>query len=484
LRGRSDMAARRRIKAAAAGLAACIAAFGHAGAAAGKALCIECIRVRLERPVVVRGPSRHEPDAPVSMIELPGGTIRAFAANGTTLAIDGPTPFALDGPGRVVLAPGPAGSPSECGQWLTSVLQGRDGLYGVIHNEQHCNYRKGETYKSMSIARSLDRGLTWDVLGQIIRADAPFISGQAGGEGDCTAVDGHDGYWYAYCLRLRDWKNFVARARADDPAPGKWAKWSGDGFNAPALGGTASALSGIVGMSSAYWSRPGAVLLLSTTSAMRLSISQDKIHFATLAEPVILYDGSDWNRPAPTDLYAYPSMIAPHGFSDIAQHFFLTYTYIAPGEDFRRRYLVVQEGQIELAPVAPHPQVRTALSRWIAAGGAKWATTGPAISSSRSYSYDGPLGYLMTAPPGELPSVRLDECFSARSGAGFLVEEGGCAAAGSERRRTGGYAFRSREPGTIALLSCIAPNGQRFNSTSADCENVGTRERILGYALR
>ena len=127
--------------------------------------------MKLEHPVVVRGPSRYEPDAPVSIIELPDGTFRAFAANAKTVAIDGATPFALSGRSKVVLEPGPAGSPSECGRWLTSVLQGRGALYGLIHNEQHCDYRQGETYKSMAIARSEDFGVTWNVLGQIITAD-------------------------------------------------------------------------------------------------------------------------------------------------------------------------------------------------------------------------------------------------------------------------------------------------------------------------
>ena len=33
-----------------------------------------------------------------------------------------------------------------------------------------------------------------------------------GGAGDCTIVDGEDGYFYAYCLRARDWRTIVARA--------------------------------------------------------------------------------------------------------------------------------------------------------------------------------------------------------------------------------------------------------------------------------
>lgn len=457
---------------------------GVTGAAAAE-ICAECVSVKLEHPVVVRGPSRHEPDAPVSIIELPDGTFRAFAANATTVAIDGATPFALGARSKVVLEPGPAGSASECGRWLTSVLQGRGALYGLIHNEQRCDYRDGQTYKSMSIARSEDLGLTWNVLGQIITADEGPASGRQGGEGDCTAVDGHDGYWYAYCQRLRDWKNTVARAPRSDPAPGKWTKWSGAGWNVPALGGAAAALSGTVGMSSAYWNDTGTVLLLATTSsALQLSATKDKVHFANIPEPIILYDANDWKRPAASDLYAYPSMVAQHGFNNIGRHFFLTYTYIPPGQDFTQRYLVMHEASIVLAATPQRPQVRVALSRWTSSASGRWVTTGPPIAAGRSYAFDGPLGYVMTAPPDQSAGVKLDECFAARSGSGFLTEAGRCEAEGAERRRVAGFAFRSEQPGTIAIYSCLSRDYAQFTSSRADCDNEGTRDRVLGFVFR
>jgi len=465
-------------------LAALLAAISGANAGGGAEPCLECIEVRLEYPVVVRGPSRNEPDAPVSIVKLPDGTFRAFAANATTVAIDGATPFALGGQSQVVLGPGPAGSASECGRWLTTAMQGRGVLYGLIHNEQYCNYQQGETDKSMSIAVSENHGLTWNVLGPIITADDGHVPKRPSGEGDCTAVDGHDGYWYAYCLRLRDWKNIVARAPGNDPAPGNWVKWSGSGWDAPGLGGAAAALSGSVGMSSAYWTEADAILLLATTSSLRLSISKDKVHFDTISEPIILYDADDWKRPASTDLYAYPSMVAEQGFNDIAGHFFLTYTYIPPGQDFTQRYLIVHEAWISAARTPRHPQVRTALTRWKNSDGGTWATTGPPIFPEHSYAYDVHLGYVMTAAAKQIPSVKLDECFSAQSGVGFLAEAGDCAAEGSERRRVAGYAFRFEQPGTVALHSCMSMNHGRFVSNRSDCENAGTHERLLGFALR
>ena len=103
---------------------------------------------------------------------------------------------------------------------------------------------------------------------------------------------------------------------------------NGSGWDAAGLGGTAAALDGPVGMSSAYWTGANAILLLATNASMQLSVSTDKIHFDTVAEPIILYDDADWKRPAPTDLYAYPSMMSEQGFNTIAGRFFLTYTYL------------------------------------------------------------------------------------------------------------------------------------------------------------
>lgn len=444
--------------------------------------CLQCIGIRLERPIVVRGPSPHEPDAPVSAIKLPDGSYRGFIAGGTTLAVDGPTPAALSGPAETVLAPGPPGGASDCGRWITSVMQGLGVLYGLVHNETHCDNPQG-SYKWMSIAQSGDFGLTWQVLGPIISSEDADVA-HSQGEGDCTAVDGHDGYWYTYCLRRRDNANIVARAPIEDPGPGKWRKWSGRAWDAPGVGGTGAALNGFVGMSSAYWTDADLVLLLAPNASLRLSISEDKVHFATLGEPLVLYDEDNWQRPAASELYAYPSMIATSGFNNIAGHFFLTYMYVPPGADFSQRYLVVQEATIGASAIAQYPQVRTALSRWIDADGDSWTTTGPTISPDRSYRFDRGLGYVMTAPPPQNDGVKLDECFSDRTGQGFLAPAGRCVTEASERRRPGGYVFQSQQPGTVPLYSCVASDDARFLSNRPDCEDAGNRERLLGFALQ
>jgi hypothetical protein len=104
-------------------------------------------------------------------------------------------------PAPAVLRPGPAGSPSSCGQWIQHAeLEGKT-LYGWVHNETACNYAKGgQTHASMTIATSPDYGLTWKIEGPIIVGTDPPADGKETGDSCPAAVNGQDGYDYAYCL--------------------------------------------------------------------------------------------------------------------------------------------------------------------------------------------------------------------------------------------------------------------------------------------
>ena len=145
------------------------------------------------------------------------------------------------------------------------------------------------------------------------------------------------------------------------------------------------------------------------------------MHFAAVAEPLILYDEDNWQRPAPTELYAYPSMVADQGLNNIADHFFLTYMYVPPDEDFSQRYLVAQEGWIRASRAAA---ISASADSSVTMGRRRW----PHMDDDGSDDSAGPflflqsddLGYLMTAPPPQNTGVKLDECFSDRPALVFL----------------------------------------------------------------
>jgi hypothetical protein len=94
-------------------------------------------------PLVARGPAGNIADNWFTEIRLPDGRFRGFTAGGVTWAVEGNQPYNMGAPAPAVLKPGPAGSPSSCGQWIQHVeLEGKT-LYGWVHNETACNYSKG-----------------------------------------------------------------------------------------------------------------------------------------------------------------------------------------------------------------------------------------------------------------------------------------------------------------------------------------------------
>ncbi len=449
-------------------------------------ICMGCISIRIGRPIIIRGPSGpqgDEIDAALSVMRLPNGKYRGFTSNVTTFAIDGDAPWDMGGPKRPVLGPGAKGSASECGNWITSVVPHAGKLIGLIHNEQACSYRDNQTHKSMSVGLSTDMGLSWTVLGPIISGTDTPQKGKGSGEGDCTGVDGNDGYLYAYCLRVADWATIAARAPLSDPS--RFTKWGGASWNVPGLGGTGAPLAGAPGSSAAYWKTAKAFVLLSTRGSIGLSLSTDGVRFAPLAEPFLNYDSDSWKRPGPTDLYGYPSLIGETGFNQLSDHFFLTYMYLPPSADFDQRYIVLHDVSIAMTRRPVSPQVGVALSRWRKPDGAFWTTTGPTIEDRNrlAYTFDRTLGYLMTTQPAT-PSLRLAECAGSAASDYVLSEDGFCAREGFRRLRTAGFLYRERQPDTVPLYRCVASRGIfHFGSRDPDCEGLGTSERLLGYML-
>ena len=91
-----------------------------AGPTAADDFCMDCLSIRLDPPQVVRGPFPDEIDNAFAMLRLEDGTWRGFSANGATYAIDGTSITDMGGKRRAVLKPGPKGSATECGRWLSS----------------------------------------------------------------------------------------------------------------------------------------------------------------------------------------------------------------------------------------------------------------------------------------------------------------------------------------------------------------------------
>ncbi|MBV9563903.1 MAG: hypothetical protein JOY90_26180 [Bradyrhizobium sp.] len=184
------------------------------------------IRVRVGVPYVARGPGAIA-DSWFTETKLPDGRYRGFTALGSTLAIDGKEPYSMAGPAATVLKPGPPGSPSSCGECIQHVERQGKTLVGWVHNETACNYAKGQTHASMTIATSSDYGLTWAIEGPIITGTDPPAAGKDTGDSCPTVIRDKDEFYYAYCLRNggQSWNGgytFLARAPIARPGPGNW----------------------------------------------------------------------------------------------------------------------------------------------------------------------------------------------------------------------------------------------------------------------
>ncbi|WNG45834.1 hypothetical protein F0U60_18235 [Archangium minus] len=458
--------------------------------ASAQSICTECIKIRVRRPGIARGPAADELDTKFNEIRLPDGSYRGFTANGHTYAVDGRDPWSMGGPRTPVLAPGAAGTYNECGQWLNGTELSGGVVYGFIHAERSCNYALNQTHKSMGMATSADFGMSWTPLGQFLTGtDAP-TAGMSTGEGDCGIVNGQDGWLYAYCLRLRDWKTIVARARLANPTPGNWYKFLNGVWTSPGLGGDATGLD--ASESVARWRSQNLVAAFSADrwfGGVKLQLSADKTAFSTVPEPLIPLDDVNWSRPAPTELVAYLSTTNfDDGSNQLDDAFQLAYVYLQPGEAFDKRYLVLREVLVTMTPQPVNPQVGLELGRWYSASNKdRWTTTGPVPGNFSSYAWERSLGFLMTRPASTQNTTKLEECVSQWPGHPdhLLTGDGECSSNGYTRLRTAGWVYTTQQPNTIPLYRCYnATEMHHFASNQADCEGLGQMEWRLGYLLQ
>ncbi len=452
------------------------------------------IKVRVGTPLVARGPAPNIADAAFTEIELPDGRFRGFTAAGTTFAIDGKHPYDMGGPAATVLKPGPTGSPSSCGQWIVHVEVEGKTLYGWVHNETACDYAKyGQTHAMMTIASSTDYGLTWKILGPIIRGTDQPTANKETGDSCMTAVRSQDGYDYAYCLHNggHSWESgytFAARAPASDPGPGKWKKYFNGAWNEPGVDGKSSPLDGA---GSAYWTTTGETIGLQwVKGGTGLVVSKDHLHFTSvLSQPLMLIEPGDWARKNGLELVAYGALIDAHtGLNQLSDHWLLAYMYLNPGETFGKRYLVFRPVDISWSRAPGEPPVGEMLTHWYnAVQHDHWATTAPVPGNWAAYRMVAQLGYTMTATDSKEASVELEECVSQWPGHldHILIQKGVCETQGYKRLRSAGFIFSMAQADTQPLYRCYSDTEKsHFAANRDDCNGMGKREALLGYDLK
>ena len=461
-----------------------------AAAPASTDVCETCIRIRVGVPTIVRGPAADIADNRFNEIALPNGHFRGFDAHGETRAIDGARPSDMAGPARVVLRPGPAGSVDSCGQWLNHAERSGPIVLGFVHDETACNYPAGQTHKSMALSTSSDDGLSWKGLGQIITGTDHPTPGKNTGEGDCTAVDGRDGFFYAYCFRPRDAGLIVARAPIANPAPGQWKKLFEGRWDEPGLGGQATRLMNGSGVSVARWTTSGELVLTGwVTGGLGLFLSRDHVTLKAMPEPLLVLDPGVWQRPAPSELITYPVLLdATTGANQLSNRWMLVYAYWPPGGAHADHYLVFRPIEVARSDTPSVPQVGVQLARWYNSGlHDRWSTTGPVPGNGTAYRLEARSGYLMTVAHADAPTVELEDCVSQRGGRPdhLLAEKGFCEAQPYPRLRTAGWVYAQSQGGTLPLYRCYSAREQsHFASNAADCEQLGVNEHLLGYALK
>jgi len=452
------------------------------------------IRVRVGVPLVARGPAPNIADNWFTEVGLPDGRFRGFTAAGTTFAVDGKQPYDMGGEAATVLKPGPAGSPSSCGEWIQHVALEGKTLYGWVHNETACNYAKyGQTHASMTIAASSDYGLTWKIEGRIIVGTDPPVANKETGDSCPSVVRGQDSYDYAYCLHNggHSWDGgygFVARAPATDPGPGKWKKYFNGNWSESGVGGKSTKVDGL---GVAYWTTTRETIGLNwVKGGMGLVASSDGLHFTgVMPQPLMLAEPGDWSRKNGLELLSYPSLIdAQTGLNQLSDHWLLAYMYLNPGEGFNKRYLIFRRVDISWSRAPGEPQVGEMLAHWYdAAEHDHWATTAPVPGNYAAYKLVAQLGYTMTVPDSKEKSIELEECVSQWPGHPdhILIQKGVCETQGYKRLRSAGFIFSGTQPNTQPLYRCYSDNEKsHFAANREDCNSMGKREALLGYDLK
>jgi hypothetical protein len=447
--------------------------------------------------MVIRGPAPNIED--FTVIQLPDGRFRGFVAGAITYAIDGDRPWDMGAPARVVLDKGAPGTYDDSGQWIHHTEQRGKTVLAFIHNES--GDRPGQGLQSTSLAVSTDYGLTWKSYGQIITSkNAVVTPHKVTGTGSCTAIEGQDQYYYAYCWQNGtghgDGATIVARAPVSDPVPAKWRKYYEGQWSQPGLGGDATGLQKGVGGSVARWTTGDEILLLGhVPRGIGLQFSTDGINFTAMREPLMIEIPGSWHGSRSAEIISYPVLYdqktGSNQLSSGSWMFF--YMYVQPNEGLARRYLVYRPVEVSVSNSPVSPQVGVLLSRWYnPALHDRWSTTAAVPSANGSdYKLEANSGYLMTAPDPKLPTTELEDCLSPpgqplvhilmqKTRQGHVCEDHGY-----QLSRTAGFVYAAPQTGTQPLYSCSSESERsHFTANSPNCDHLGKHEGLLGYDLK
>jgi hypothetical protein len=549
-------------------------------------VCAGCLRIRVGPPVVVRQQAPSQLDSPTSYVRLASGGIRAFVTGWNpqtpqdtsqswqprvfSSAIDGPQVTGLGGSENKVLLPKP-GSYSDCGAWLYQVQRlapGSSTLVALVHNEDRsglCNldYQKelygpeaSITYGTASLAVSDDEGLTWVDQGAVLTngetAFLPPAPGQQVGReehglNNCGMVAGHDGFMYAYCSSFQSGGSVVARASLGTPPtaaglmPGGWSQWqeTTHDWSEPGLKGAGAIVPNKLTMgqtltTGSYWADRDAVLGLrdgceacqsvnaTGQGGIQFSVSDDRVHFTTLLEPLVPVDAVDLTahpNAAPTEATLYSVLLndGTNGESSnlAGGHGLLAYTYRGGAislDDPSNRHLIFHDFWItENAAPLTGPQMGLALTNWASQGGYVRSTTGVVLPTAQGFSNARRLGWLLTnsasttTPSVSFPATnKLEECVSNGNPLDYILAlQGSCQIAvvdpvsgvvhyegpGSpdyHRVRTAGFTFAAPQSNTLPLYRCkLDETGTHFATTdAAECVfHQHEPEAMLGYLM-
>jgi hypothetical protein len=505
-------------------------------------------------PEVVGGPTCCLFDSPFLGLRTSAGTVGLTANSDTRVFSLGasvsntlPAPLATG-----LSADADAASFSHCGKWLNAAFvddANTSVVHGFFHQEWHCDYADGlYTNKSVGYARSDDGGLTFAPAGATVQliAGNNFSTTHQCGEGDHGVVRLGDDLYMLFIewdgpsdIHGGTTAGLARSSAAEGGAPGTWLKWFNGTFAEPGVGGR-SDIVWVPGTAvySVPAAAPDAVISIGVIFSAALEVAWSGGESAppltqwtpAVAGPLFNFGWSEWNRNAnSSELIGYPGLTsdagAPGGELNASEALFVYFTYLAPGEDFTRRWLVRRPLRfLQSAAAAPAPPTAlAALSVWASLDGQRfWATSGPVTPSTPgNFSLDAarhsgaqPLvAYMATsALPAAAALVAVAECeLAGQRGAVALTLPGECGsgafAGGAELRLPGWLApsataaaelgwdaVRAVGGGGPQLGAQAAPLWRCRGSTGAwnysaglgGCDSAGAgfvEDAQLGYAL-